>query len=69
MATWHQQKAAVPLWHSELYTVVTDPPNGCMSVARYKDPVQAVRESERTPHSYVIPPTGGFSTPNPGSDL
>lgn len=42
MSTWHQRKAGIPpLFHPELYTVVSDPPDELLSVTRFKDAVDA----------------------------
>lgn len=59
MSTWHQAKNPQPLWHHELWTVVIDPPNGLMSIERFRDPVDAQRAAERHKHAYVIPPSRG----------
>jgi len=56
MSTWHQDQNPVPLWHAELWTVVTDPPGKSISVERYRDPVDAQRAADRYGHSYVLPP-------------
>lgn len=47
MSTRQQDEAGCPvLYHAELYTVVSDPPNEPMTVDRYRDPVDAQRVSE-----------------------
>ncbi len=35
MATWHQQKNAVPLYHETQWTVVIDPPNQMRGLMRF----------------------------------
>lgn len=58
MATWHQQKARVPLWHASLWGVVTDPPNGCTSVMRFDTAQEAEAFLPKAgPHSYVLRPS------------
>lgn len=61
MATWHQQRSRVQLWHATQWTVVIDPPNACRAIARFDTMDQAetylrnVRErGER--HAYTIAP-------------
>lgn len=35
MATWHQDRNPVPLWHKTQFTVVEDNPGGLTSVMRF----------------------------------
>lgn len=54
MSTWHQRKAGIPqLWHAELYTVVSDPPEEMLTVTRFSDPVQAERLRTNLVEGYV----------------
>ena len=41
MSTWHQDRAAHPLWHASQWSVVTDPPGRSRSVMRYDTAEQA----------------------------
>lgn len=62
MATWHQQQAQrrnqIPLWHATQWTVVSDPPGGCMCLVRFdtKGEASAYQHRTRDKHSYVLPP-------------
>jgi hypothetical protein len=59
MATWHQQRAAVPLFHPTKWTVVIDPPNQCTSVSRF-DTAKLANDYWATlgkdRGAYVVPP-------------
>ena len=35
MSTWHQRLNVVSLWHSTKWTVVTDPPEDTLTLARF----------------------------------
>ncbi len=61
MATWHQQRARVQLWHDTLWTVVTDPPGECTSIMRFEAESEAraflARIQERgEAHCYMLAP-------------
>lgn len=56
MSTWHQDQArkreqevgeTLDFSHAELWTVVDNPMNGTMTMARYRLPEDAQREAER----------------------
>jgi hypothetical protein len=62
MATWHQRRNPVLLYHATLWTVVSDPPNdcrGCMlfptkeSAEAYLDRLKALGKAE---YSYILAP-------------
>lgn len=56
MATWHQMKNPVQLWHETLWSVVTDPPHGCLTVERFESADMAQTRANKHKHSYVLPP-------------
>ncbi len=62
MATWHQMRRPVPLYHATLWTIVTDPPNGmrtlmtCATEESAKATLAKWIEDGRNKHSYILPP-------------
>jgi hypothetical protein len=61
MSTWHQRQNMPVLYHHELWTVVTDPPEQPLCIDRYRDPIEAQRVcdaiNQRNPHTaYVLAP-------------
>lgn len=64
MATWHQMRNQIPLWHESKWTVVDNPPNDCQSVMRFETAAKAneyLANRQRLgtdKHCYIIPPAG-----------
>lgn len=59
MATWHQCKNPVRLWHETKYTVVTDPPHGFTTLMRFHTHEEATAFLQKAgPHSYILRPGG-----------
>ncbi len=62
MATWHQNKRPVKLYHDTQWTIVTDPPGGCRSLMTFSseqsahDTLALWNEHGRNPHSYILRP-------------
>lgn len=56
MATWHQQRNPVPLWHTTKWTVVNDPPNGMTTVMRFDTHEEARAFAASEAGSYVLAP-------------
>lgn len=61
MATWHQLRNQVPLWHPSKYTVVSDPPHDCRTVMRFETKAAAETflsniKARGESHSYILPP-------------
>lgn len=62
MATWHQQRRPVQLWHETEWTVVSDPPNGLRTLARWsteeraREHLAGLVKHGNGAHAYVIPP-------------
>jgi len=43
MATWHQQRSKVKLYHDTKFSVVIDPPHMCRAVRLFDDETEAKR--------------------------
>ncbi len=64
MATWHQQRAKVVLFHETDWTIVNDPPNQCTTLSRFSTEDKAKETLEtwqkNNPdahrHCYILPP-------------
>jgi len=67
MATWHQQQASTPLFHSTKWTVVIDPPNQmralvlCDSKALADVYMRGLKANNpnAAQHSYILKPSKG----------
>lgn len=62
MSTWHQQRARVPLYHASQWTVVSDPPNECTTVARFATLADAETylsncKAHGAKHVYILSPS------------
>lgn len=56
MATWHQQRRPVRLYHDTLWTVVSDPPNGMRTLITCASKEQAEAWAANDPNAYVLKP-------------
>jgi hypothetical protein len=56
MATWHQLRRPVKLWHETQWTVVIDPPNALRSLVTFDTEAKAIAYAKKVEHSYVLPP-------------
>lgn len=68
MSTWHQRQAMarnkIELWDPFQWTVVTDPPEWCLSTMRWPTEEEAnacLKElkDRGVEHCYILPPGGG----------
>jgi hypothetical protein len=68
MATWHQQRNPVRLWHLSKWTLVTDPPNECRTSwtestrAAAEDRLKIWKSNGAGAHTYILPPGPGGQT-------
>lgn len=66
MATWHQQRRPVKLYHEKFFSVVIDPPSEFRTVSLFPTRLAAeqhldnLREFQpyNVRHAYIIPPKG-----------
>ena len=62
MATWHQERNPVQLWHETDYTVVEDPPNDTRTISRFSTHALAqvylsnLKKHGNGKHAYILPP-------------
>lgn len=76
MATWHQNRRPVKLFHATQWTVVTDPPNGMRTLALFTDEAGAKKSIENlakhhptlAKHSYILPPESASLKRNPKTE-
>jgi hypothetical protein len=69
MATWHQKRNPVPLYHSTKWTIVTDPPADMCSLwlesteEAAKERLKIWESNGRDiRHCYILPPSNKEST-------
>jgi hypothetical protein len=66
MATWHQNRNSVKLYHDTDWVIVTDPPGEMRTSmvfkteARAKEILAMWNEHGRNPHSYILPPASAY---------
>jgi hypothetical protein len=73
MATWHQQRRPVRLFHETQWTLVTDPPNGMTTLELFTDEEGAKKSlaglskhhPELASHSYILEPASFGPKKNP----
>lgn len=61
MATWHQLRRPVKLWHATKWTIVSDPPHDGRTVSRFDTREEAYATKERwekagQTHLHILPP-------------
>ena len=56
MATWHQNKNRVKLFHETLWTVVIDPPNDTMCLMLFETRAKAEEYIKKTKTGYILKP-------------
>jgi hypothetical protein len=69
MATWHQLKRPVTMFHQTLWTVVVDPPGECRSLitfGRERDALMHMRnlrtnQPRLAKHAFVLKPAVAFN--------
>lgn len=62
MATWHQNRRPVRLYHDTKWTIITDPPNGMRTLMLFdtKERAEEIlalwKATSRGQHSYILKP-------------
>lgn len=56
MATWHQMRNPVRLYHESKWTVVIDPPNDCRACMLFDTREAAEAYLAKVKHAYILNP-------------
>ena len=66
MSTWHQRQHPAKLWHDTMWTLVSDPPERCMTLMLFSNEADARARMKKEDHAYILRPENFYNKKKEG---